>query len=167
MKYIFLSINLFLGFIINAQTSYEYGNVVMGKRVYEPIIVKKDTFYVDDKLKLGTGQNTNGEFRYVYYLNSFNEPIKKAGTRANHFEDKIKFFKYVQGKYYVYTKLFLIEIEDALISKEVASKYNYETKPETKTISVADELKKFKELLDAGAITKEEYEQQKKKLLGE
>ena len=33
------------------------------------------------------------------------------------------------------------------------------------SVSAADELKKFKDLLDSGAITKEEYEQQKKKIL--
>ena len=32
-------------------------------------------------------------------------------------------------------------------------------------MSAADEIKKFKELLDCGAITQEEYEEQKKKLL--
>lgn len=35
----------------------------------------------------------------------------------------------------------------------------------TEPKSKADELKKFKELLDSGAITEEEYNQQKKKLL--
>ena len=33
------------------------------------------------------------------------------------------------------------------------------------SISVADEIKKFKELLDMGAISQEEYESKKKKLL--
>ena len=35
-----------------------------------------------------------------------------------------------------------------------------------KTESVADEIKKFKELLDAGAITQEEFDAKKKELLG-
>jgi len=35
-----------------------------------------------------------------------------------------------------------------------------------KTVSVADEIKKFKELLDAGAITQKEYDTKKKELLG-
>ena len=35
-----------------------------------------------------------------------------------------------------------------------------------KTGSVADEIKKFKDLLDAGAITQEEYDAKKKELLG-
>lgn len=36
----------------------------------------------------------------------------------------------------------------------------------TATISPADEIKKYKELLDSGAITKEEFEAKKKQLLG-
>jgi len=40
------------------------------------------------------------------------------------------------------------------------------SKTPKKNISVADEIKKFKELLDAGAITQEEYDAEKKKLLG-
>ena len=35
----------------------------------------------------------------------------------------------------------------------------------TQAVSVADELKKFKELLDMGAISQEEYDAQKAKLL--
>lgn len=32
--------------------------------------------------------------------------------------------------------------------------------------SVADELKKFKELLDAGVLTQEEFDRKKKELIG-
>lgn len=41
----------------------------------------------------------------------------------------------------------------------------FEVKEQALT-SVADELKKFKDLLDSGAITQSEYDTQKKKLLG-
>lgn len=40
-----------------------------------------------------------------------------------------------------------------------------ETQQHTKTNSVADEILKFKELLDCGAITQEEFEKKKKELL--
>ena len=38
--------------------------------------------------------------------------------------------------------------------------------PQQATVSAADELKKFKELLDMGAITQEEFDAKKKELLG-
>ncbi len=38
--------------------------------------------------------------------------------------------------------------------------------PQPATVSAADELKKFKELLDMGAISQEEYDAKKKQLLG-
>lgn len=38
--------------------------------------------------------------------------------------------------------------------------------PQQATVSAADELKKFKELLDMGAITQEEFDTKKKELLG-
>ncbi|MBO6307384.1 MAG: SHOCT domain-containing protein [Oribacterium sp.] len=41
-----------------------------------------------------------------------------------------------------------------------------ETEKNEKPIYVADELKKFKELYDGGAITQEEYEAKKSQLLG-
>ena len=44
---------------------------------------------------------------------------------------------------------------------------NWNTKKnEEATHSQADEIKKYKELLDSGAITQEEYDSKKKQLLG-
>ena len=40
-------------------------------------------------------------------------------------------------------------------------------KPVNPSISVADEIRKFKDLMDEGVITKEEFEEQKKRLLGQ
>lgn len=45
-------------------------------------------------------------------------------------------------------------------------KQNNAQQSATPTVSSADELKKFKELLDMGAITQEEFDQKKKELLG-
>jgi hypothetical protein len=45
-------------------------------------------------------------------------------------------------------------------------KENGEPTANTNTISNADEIKKYKDLLDAGAITQEEFEAKKKQLLG-
>lgn len=52
------------------------------------------------------------------------------------------------------------------IKKRVAEVKNAEAKPVVAQISVADELKKFKELLDLDIITQEEFDAKKKQLLG-
>lgn len=58
----------------------------------------------------------------------------------------------------------------AIISDEEFEKMKAQNQatqqPATATVSVADELKKFKELLDMGAITQEEFDAKKKELLG-
>ncbi len=54
-----------------------------------------------------------------------------------------------------------------LLSDEEYEKIKQEgNTPTTNTVSAADELKKFKELLDMGAITQEEFDAKKKQLLG-
>lgn len=56
----------------------------------------------------------------------------------------------------------------SVISKEEsAAALKSEQTPALGTVSVADELKKFKELLDMGVITEEEFNAQKAKLLGQ
>ncbi len=55
------------------------------------------------------------------------------------------------------------------ISKLIVERQSKEPKPETiikQETSNADELKKYKDLLDSGVITEEEFEQKKKQLLG-
>ncbi|NCT92912.1 MAG: SHOCT domain-containing protein [Chitinophagaceae bacterium] len=63
-----------------------------------------------------------------------------------------------------------IEIDNAIGSGELTPPAMYSSfykKTSGPAASIADELKKWKDLLDAGAITKEEYEAQKKKLIGQ
>ena len=55
------------------------------------------------------------------------------------------------------------EVFDVLYKAFNDYKENGETS--NHTISNADELKKYKELLDSGAITQEEYDKKKKELL--
>jgi hypothetical protein len=49
---------------------------------------------------------------------------------------------------------------------EHSHSHSYETPKPTGPISVADELLKLKQLLDAGVLTKEEFDAQKSKLIG-
>jgi len=59
---------------------------------------------------------------------------------------------------------FSLYIEDAILACEVVPCQTVATKPPA---SVADEIKKLKELLDSGALTQAEFDAQKKKLLNE
>ena len=59
------------------------------------------------------------------------------------------------------------ELEQAKELKAlIESLQNKDSQPETSNTSDADELIKFKELLDAGVITEEEFEAKKKQILG-
>lgn len=60
------------------------------------------------------------------------------------------------------------EMMDVLRQNEILDKFAGEKKaaPDAPAISVADELKKFKELLDMGVISNEDFEEKKKQLLG-
>ena len=58
------------------------------------------------------------------------------------------------------------EYEQALKLKQLIESLQNESSQPTTASSDADELLKFKELLDAGAITEEEYEAKKKQILG-
>lgn len=60
------------------------------------------------------------------------------------------------------TDLRTLSEADFLIEQQLANK----PQASTQAISSADELKKFKELLDSGVITQEEFDTKKKQLLG-
>lgn len=68
-------------------------------------------------------------------------------------------FWFVKNKDEVFSSISncLLERQNQVVSPSIATKGNS---------SDADELKKFKDLLDSGAITQEEFEAKKKQLLG-
>ena len=55
---------------------------------------------------------------------------------------------------------------DVLRQNKILARLNKQTSSENYTTSAADELKKYKDLLDAGVITQEEFDAKKKQLLG-
>ncbi len=65
-----------------------------------------------------------------------------------------------------YKKFKLADIEPVVINPIDESSETTVVDDTTETLSNADELKKFKELLDMGAITQEEFDAKKKELLG-
>jgi hypothetical protein len=139
------------------------------------------TYKLNDTVRLGKGSNANGSFAFIedygpgptlpvdpnrapsgrslpkQFTNTFVVLRAIRKTTVNGADKYI--FMVNPGGLFRYT----LYIDDAITACEV--------KPcaadNAKLGSVADEIKKLKALLDQGAITKAEYDAQKKKLLGE
>jgi len=142
------------------------------------------------KLKLATGTMPDGSFKFIRInaasllsyqgsnpnmANSANAlPPSFAGRQAEVARLERRGTKKTGFSDYAILKLgmpqrYECDIDNAIASGEIIIP-GYDPKgasaPKAGPISIADELKKLKELLDAGAITKEEYEAMKKKLIG-
>lgn len=140
-----------------------------------------------DELKIGSGALPDGDFKYIRVnsasvFNSYSA-VKSIANSANAFprsnsglnfkvirveprgNKKRGFVNYVVlGGFTRYE----VDIENAIKSGEiiVPDQFNPKSKDGSQQLSAADELKKYKELLDSGAITPEEYAAKKKQLLG-
>ena len=153
-----------------------------------------DVVYKGMELNIGEGSLEDGDFSYIR-INSaslfryssttgYNGLANRANSfpRANsglHFEVKRIEVRGSKKRGYVAYAV----ISDGSITKYEVDLYNAAKKGEIKlpnfkdgsqttsekndNITTADKLKKWKDLLDSGAITQEEYDAQKKKLLGE
>lgn len=139
------------------------------------------TYHPGDTIRLGLGSMPNGDFKYIQINQLLPGPpdprrsnafaARKDMSNNNYVIKKITNVEQIAGG----TKVAItirtggiptcdIWIEDAIAACEVQPCPNQKTGT---TVSVADELIKLKKLLDEGAITKAEYDAQKKKLLGE
>ena len=144
-------------------------------------------------LKIGTGSMPDGDFKFIrvnansmfaYHsttgyqglanqANSFKreysgltfevKKIMERGTKKNGYIYYAKIMATIVG--------YEIDIENAIKTGEIEVPEEFKPRKETQiieikqTISPADELKKFKDLLDSGVITQEEFDTQKKKIL--
>lgn len=157
---------------------FAYGQIP-GSKFKGPLQTKYGDFHEGDTLKVGTGSNPNGDFKFIYQPpNGFlgtpqvNLPKMYAGTHL-----KIKFFKEWDSSKFGIKQLTIVsftaingivELEPAIEAGEIIiPNYNPNQKTSLQSISIADEIAKLKKLLDAGAITQAEYDAGKKKLLGE
>ena len=101
----------------------------------------------------GTGGNYNSENSFIFDANV------SAGTSIMPGEDPIKAANRIVSDAYRY-------IHGRIMEEKKAKKTGYAPlEQSTTTVSAADELKKYNELLQSGAITQEEFDDIKKKLL--
>ncbi len=132
-------------------------------------------FVKGDDLNLGVGSNASTKgFNFIY-----TSPVSMMASKIElgagwaGMKMKIDGFKLYHGKktgdkYYIVLRggnivKYWCDIEPAIQAKEVIVTGN-EDRP-TPSGSVADKLKKLKDLLDSGALTQDEYDAAKKKLI--
>ncbi len=134
------------------------------------------TYHLNDTVKLGRGTKPDGSFLYFEDHGIIPNPrsvrnLPKEFANAGAIIKSIRKTTISGVDKYLFSVnpggpiRYTVFIDDAIAACEIvpcASTTN--TKP---VASVADEIKKLKELLDSGAITKPEYDAQKKKLLNQ
>lgn len=130
------------------------------------------TYHLRDTIKLGRGSGQDGWFVYMLasMMNTsdsqrdwFKRKFTNAGVILKNIEVRevagIKKYEFIVGGGAMYN--FHLNIEEAISSCEVL--------PCSQTVNANlnkfDQIKKIKELLDSGALTQSEFDEQKKKLL--
>lgn len=101
---------------------------------------------------------TKGDFDFEIKI----EDIKEV-SEAKRLFDKILVVSTMSGDEY---KFFFTKLEEWMIHFNNLLSNTDNNQQSADSVSVADELMKFKTLLDSGAITQSEYDLQKKKILG-
>ena len=138
-------------------------------------------YKVGDNIKLGRGSGANGDFVYVT-LGGWGMvaegkvtplPPSNAGLVVTIKKIKKYDYKHYKGVYFTIgggnITNYNLDIENAIATGEIAGPKNKNMAQE-KTNAAPDkydELMKIKKLFDQGVLTKEEYEAEKKKILGE
>jgi hypothetical protein len=162
MKKILFLLFLAIGFSSHAQKLKEY-------KASNNVVYKKG-----DVIKMNKGSAENGDFVYLsiggWAAGTGQKiPATYAGVAVK--IKKIKKYKKHGVEKVLFTvnggniTNYILDIEPAISSCEVTP--CSQKKATTKSESKYDKLKKLKELLDSGAITKEEFEKEKKKILKE
>jgi hypothetical protein len=169
MKKLLLILAAVLPLIASAQKLKEY-HASNGK-----------TYHPGDTIRLGLGAMPNGDFKYIQINQLLPGPpdprrssalaARKDMSNSGFVIKKIQKAQQMAGGEKIVVTIRTgglptcdIWIEDAIAACEVTPCADQKG---TTITSVADELIKLKKLLDDGAITKAEYDGQKKKLLGE
>jgi len=139
--------------------------------------------YPGQELTLGTGTMPNGDFRYItistasfYYIANKGHGGGISSLSRKNINQHVTVFKIdtrgSEKKGYLYYPIinigsnrYQVDSDGAIATGEIVVPNEFKSKPAASQSDVYDKLKKLKELLDSGAITQEEYDAQKKKLL--
>lgn len=134
-------------------------------------------YHVGDTLRLGRGTKADGSFLYLEDHGLIPNP-RAARSLPKEFANVGAVIKSMRKTTingvdkYVFTvnpggpMRYTVFVDDAIEACEVKPCKAADTAP-AQVNSVADEIKKLKQLLDSGAITQKEYDAQKKKLLNQ
>ena len=149
--------------------------------------------YVGQQLKIGVGSTPDGDFKYIrrsatslfnyYSTTGYNALANSANalprSLSGHQYEVLRIDKRGNKKngfvYYPILKQirYEIDMDNAISFGEIVVPDEFKPKPKStvievkQSLSVADEIAKLKKLRDDSVITNEEFESQKKKLLGE
>jgi hypothetical protein len=170
MKRILFTTLLLIPFLTKAQGLFG------GTTVTEYKASNGVTYHVGDTVKLGRGTKPDGSFLYLEDHGIIPNPrstrtLPKEFANASATLKSIRKIKVNGIDKYMFSvnpggpMRYTVFIDDAIEACEIKPCKTADSTVPTTAGSVADEIKKLKGLLDSGAITKEEYEAQKKKLL--
>ena len=171
-KIILLSLFASLTFMCEAQ-------FVRGTKTDSVIVMDNIKIKVGDMIQIGQGSSPVKNFLYIYDFGWHAAPngiaskyyiIKKLKYELDKKTDTKQYFAFIElaglmgGSY-------AINLENAIRYKEIISLNKKSFDNENKSnqtsnkVSITDELKKLKELLDQGILTQDEFNSQKKKIL--
>ncbi|WP_206513043.1 SHOCT domain-containing protein [Larkinella soli] len=151
--------------------------VAFGQKTIEGPVTLSNGFTIKagDTLHLVSGTMPNGDFKYIMakpnLLSMALTPLHSSNGRRFFVIKRVDLYgnKKRGEQYFALINPggfnHLVDLVQAIDAGEISRINSLPVKP-TASRSVADELLKFKQLLDSGAITQEEYDKQKKKLLG-
>ena len=156
--------------------------VIFGQELKEFKAPNGKTYHVGDTVKVGMGSMPDGNFKYIQVTpppfmpqrrSSNDLNARKGFAMSNAVIRKIKNVTPMDGSAKVMFTVkaggigtYDVWIVESISACEVTPCSN-QTGNSNPNVGVADELLKLKKLLDSGAITQDEYNKQKKKLLGD